>query len=114
MTDKATVPMTLVDRVEAIIDASTDMGRGELYNVVSARPERIEGEGLTTYELDLRDWGALVGLAYGIARTEEACESLQSVGARALAVAEAVWDRRLEGNLDRPGWARKASREVTA
>jgi hypothetical protein len=47
---------------------------------------------LTERERDLLDWGAVVGLAFGLARMEDPCESLESVSARALDAALGAYE----------------------
>jgi hypothetical protein len=108
MTDVATVPTTLEKRLEAILDIETAFGC-PLYEEASAFPRESAREALTEYEYDLREWGALVGLAFGLARTEEPCESLQSVGKRTAEAALAVHLRRRDHEITRPQWARQAS-----
>ncbi len=46
----------------------------------------------TERERDLLDWGAVVGLAFGLARMEDPCESLESVGSRALDAALGAYE----------------------
>ncbi len=56
-------------------------------------PVTPEGEHLTVFELDCRDWGLVYGIAHGIARGEDAFEDNQSVADRALEAAKIAWTR---------------------
>ena len=42
-----------------------------------------EGEDFTTREYDLIEWASAYGIAFGLARMEDPCESLHSVADRA-------------------------------
>jgi len=46
---------------------------------------------LSTFELDLRDWGLVFGLVFALARSENPWESTPSVAARALEIARTVY-----------------------
>lgn len=52
-----------------------------------------KGDDLSAFELDLRDWSVLFGLAYGIARGEDPYESNSSVARRAAEATRIAWQR---------------------
>ena len=65
----------------------------ELLKAVSKYPKHPDDELLTSFEMDCRDWGLVFGVAYAIARSEDAFESENSVINRALDVARDAWLR---------------------
>jgi hypothetical protein len=81
-------PDTLAERVCSLI--MPDLGPGDW---VANHPALPEGTHLSGDELDIRDWGMIYGLAFGIARGEDAYEAVSSVGDRALRAAEAAFRR---------------------
>ena len=93
-----TIDMTLQEKVRAIL-RNDDTGDG-LIGVAGKRP----GIQLTEFELDLRDWGIIYGIAFGLARTEEPCESIESVARRAFEAARTVhieWGGEISKRPDR-------------
>ena len=51
------------------------------------------GDSLTEFELNLRRWGFVYGLCYGLARAEgDPFEPRSSIGERALEAAQLVWE----------------------
>jgi hypothetical protein len=90
MTELATAPTTLEERVRGVIGAEMATDR-PLTLACEGLPENSEGRMLSTYEWGLLDWAALAGMAFGIARMEEPCESLESVARRANAVALSIF-----------------------
>lgn len=85
-----TATMTLQEKVHAIVFAGDNVS---LYETADKQPGgQVQ---LNEFEMDLRDWGTVFGVAVGLARTEEPCESLESVAQRALEAAWPVW---LESN----------------
>lgn len=87
------VEITLAEKVYAAV--ADDHGFGEFsdaYETVGAYPE-TDGGYLTDFELDLRSWGLMVGIAYGIARGEDAYEPERSVCERALTAAREAYER---------------------
>jgi hypothetical protein len=78
----ATTSNAIADKISAILDLD-DTGRGFI-GVASRRPQVKH---FSAWELDLIDWGAIYGLAFGIARAENPWESVESVAERALAAA---------------------------
>lgn len=81
-------PVTVQDKVRAILRLE-DTGRG----FGSVAEQRPKVEHLSTWERDLVDWGAVYGLAFGIARAEDPFEAHEDVADRALA---AAWPAYLE------------------
>jgi hypothetical protein len=77
--------MTLDQKVRAIVMQDDD-GEGPT-SVVSQRPG-WHGFEATDFESNLRDWGCVFGIAFGLARSEEPCEPVESVARRAY---EAAW-----------------------
>jgi hypothetical protein len=57
-------------------------------------PGATEGvRDLTEYEMDLRDWGLCYGIAWALARSEDAFEERDEVANRAMAAAKEAWHR---------------------
>lgn len=81
--------MTLHEKVRAVF--MTDTVSDAALNGAHAQPAAADLHPLSQWELDLRDWGAVYGVAFGIARTEEPFESIESVAARALNAARTVY-----------------------
>jgi hypothetical protein len=87
-------PKTLDERVEAILGSEEPRG---IFDAASSQPADLgEHECMSTYELNLLEWGMIVGLAFGIARLEEPCECMASVARRAREAAEAVYARQYQ------------------
>jgi hypothetical protein len=61
-------------------------------------PNHPDGEYLTEFEQDCRDWGLAFGFAYGVARGEDPFESNDDVLARALLAAEDAFARWNDGS----------------
>ncbi|MEA2297301.1 MAG: hypothetical protein QOF77_237 [Solirubrobacteraceae bacterium] len=87
MTDDSTTGVALAEKVKGQISPRDTPDRRLLLDALHSHPA---GATLSEFELDLRDWGMLVGLGHGIARSEDPFESLESVAARALAAATLV------------------------
>ncbi len=69
-----------------------DTGSGFIGRASDEPPPREDGF-FATFELDLLDWGAIYGLAFGIARTEDPWESDEDVAERAITAARTVFYR---------------------
>jgi hypothetical protein len=85
------VEMALAEKLADVFNSYDDCGSAAVIGRGCAGP--VDG-GIspdTQWELDLRDWGVVYGLAVGIARCEEPFESIQSVTARALEAARVVY-----------------------
>ncbi len=82
--------MTLEEKLTAILMVD-DTGRGPVGRC-SAEPASYNSK-LSEFEGDLRDWGLVYGMAFGLARMEEPCESMESVADRALIAARAAYKR---------------------
>ncbi len=67
-----------------------DTGSGFIGRV-SDEPPRGENGYFTSFELDLLQWGATYGLAFGIARGEDPWESDEEVAERAITAARTVF-----------------------
>jgi hypothetical protein len=80
------VEITLTEKVYAAL--ADDHGFGDF-----ADAYETVGAYLTTFELDCRGWGLAVGIAYGIARGEDAYEPERSVCERALTAAREAYER---------------------
>lgn len=82
-----TITMSLGEKVRAIL-MQDDTGKGPISRC-GERPAWVgERLPLTETEMDLRDWGCVYGIAFGLARSEEPCEPLEQVAERAL---DAAW-----------------------
>ena len=68
-------------------------------SVTGVRDSRPECSGLGEFESDLLDWGTAYGIAVGLARTEEACESIDSVADRAFEAASELFSSREWGSF---------------
>jgi hypothetical protein len=86
------VEITLAEKVYAAMTDEHGGKFGNPYEIVGAYPN-TDGGYLTDLELDLRSWGLAVGIAYGIARGEDAHEPRQSVCERALTAARDAYER---------------------
>lgn len=91
----ATGPATIAEKIYAILQRDDD-GNGFI-GTAHGLPE-VERR-FTPVELDLIDWGAVYGLAFGIARSENPWESIEEVAARAYAEA---WPLFRDKWVDRP------------
>jgi hypothetical protein len=80
-------PATIEAKIRAIIRQDDTAG------FVIAAEKRPSVEHLSDWERDLVDWGAVYGLAYGIARAENPFEPFEDVAARAF---DAAWPVYLE------------------
>ncbi|MGH2904277.1 MAG: hypothetical protein ACRDK7_11960 [Solirubrobacteraceae bacterium] len=91
MTATAMPPQTLVERLRAIY--ATETGFGNPLNEAAGQmpTDELAKRRLEEVECETMDWGAMVGLAFGLARMEDPCEGLQSVGERAIIAAREVW-----------------------
>lgn len=81
-------PVTVQDKVRAILRLD-DTGRG----FGSTAEQRPKVEHLNDWERSLVDWGAVYGLAFGVARAENPFEAHEDVAERAL---DAAWPVYLE------------------
>lgn len=84
----ASTQMTLTDKVRSIMSRD-DTGKGPM-SAAHRLPGRCRGQ-LSQFELDLRDWGLVYGMTFGIARTEEAFETNEDVAERAYEPARLAW-----------------------
>jgi hypothetical protein len=91
--------MTLAEKVYAVATAGEDMVT-VVQEACDQRPE--PDRRLGDFEDALRAWGLFFGVAVGLARTEEPCESLGSVAARAFPAACEAFDRHCGGFPKRP------------
>jgi hypothetical protein len=91
--------MTLAAKVYAVVTAKEDMVT-VVQEACGQRPE--PDRRLGNYEDALRGWGLLFGVAVGLARAEEPCESLGSVASRAFPAACEAFDRYFGEFAERP------------
>lgn len=91
--------MTLLEKLQGVMHG--DDACSALIEPAWSRPlpDAIHARALTDFESDLRDWGMLYGVAFGLARTEEPCEPADSVARRAFEAAEIVFDKYNGGPL---------------
>jgi len=80
-----TITMSLEEKVRAII-TQADTGEGPV-GTAGRQPCR-HGYMATDLEAGMRAWGCVYGIAFGLARSEEPCEPIESVAERAY---EAAW-----------------------
>ncbi|MGI8946304.1 MAG: hypothetical protein ACR2GL_08720, partial [Thermoleophilaceae bacterium] len=80
-----TITMSLQEKVRAII-RHDDTGQGPI-SAAGRQPCRHDYLA-TDLEAGMRAWGCIYGIAFGLARSEEPCESIESVADRAY---EAAW-----------------------
>jgi hypothetical protein len=85
--------MTLTEKVYVLLSRETGHDLPGPVGAVGRFPNHPEGECLTSFEQDCRDWGLAFGIAYGIARSEDAFESEDAVAARALVAARDAFGR---------------------
>ncbi len=76
--------MTLDEKVHTVLVDE----RGPIEGCAEGVPN-----GLSEFEADLLDWGCAYGIAFGLARAEEPCESNESVAKRALDAAKVAHGR---------------------
>lgn len=87
--DDATTVVAIQRKLVSILRRD-DTGSGFIGRVSDEPPRR--GDGLfSSFELDLLEWGATYGLAFGIARAEDPWASDEEIAERALAAARAAW-----------------------
>lgn len=79
----------LVEAVQAIANLDTPIGFMWGSDLLHSRPARH----LDDHEDTVRHWGFLYGLAYGIARAEDAFETNEAVAMRAFRAASDVFDK---------------------
>lgn len=99
----------LSTKVRAIVFEETPIGHKWAYERVISEPP---AQDLNQREEDLREWGYVYGLAYGIARGEDPYEANQDVAERAYQAAMGVFHdptfsqlavvRRFEASADAP------------
>lgn len=96
--------MTLHEKVRVII-MTDDTGEGPV-STAGNQPGAHDFHA-TDCEAAMRAWGCIYGIAFGLGRSEEPCESIESVAERAY---EAAWPVFLEfnGRID----IRAGAREV--
>jgi hypothetical protein len=75
---------TVTERITALLRVD-DTGEGP-FGVCGNFPHGARGT-LTQFELDMRDWGLVYGMASAMIRAEDPWETIDSVAARALAPA---------------------------
>ncbi len=92
------IEMTLAERVLALVRDPSDAVLTES----GRQPVCAGDEFLSEYELDLREWGVFYGLAVGLARLEEPCESTGRVARRALVAAQEAFAEYSDGFHRRP------------
>jgi len=85
--------MTLTEKVYVLLSRETRHDLPGPVGVVGCFPNHPEGEFLTSFEQDCRDWGLAFGIAYGIARGEDAFEPEDAVAARSLGAARDAFGR---------------------
>jgi hypothetical protein len=83
--------MTLEDRVYAMYTLDCGPTKAAHENMQS-KIERDDNP-LTEYELDCRDWGIIMGLAFAVARGEDPYEPEGKVSDRATEATRKVWGR---------------------
>jgi len=83
---------TLIEKVYTALSEEHTFGTGPL-EVAGQFPRTPDERSLSQFELDCRDWGLAVGIAYGIARGEDPYEAEKSVTERALAAARDAYAR---------------------
>ena len=89
-----------------------DLGDAAIF---CGRYPRIPDHRPSQFELDLRDWGLIYGIAYGLARATEPKDSNDQVGERAYKVARASFARWNGGEIEDPRVVRdRAIRDVIA
>lgn len=81
-----TISMSLEEKVRAII-MQDDNGDGPT-GTVANQPDWHRYFEVSDFEADMRAWGCVYGIAFGLARSEEPCEPIESVSRRAY---EAAW-----------------------
>ncbi len=102
------MPMTLEEKVYEMLVRDEGVGTE---STVGRCQEWAPG-GLSEFEMDLLDWGCAFGIAFGLARAEEPCESNVSVGQRALEAARAAHVRYAHGISERKDGLEEARRVV--
>ena len=95
--------MTLQERLHAML--SEQGPRGPVHHCQGQVPGE---DGLTGWERDLLDWGLIYGAAFALARLEDPFEREEDVAERAVAPAQAAWERWGSGFGLRPGGMRVA------
>lgn len=84
--------LTLTEKVYNALASDHGFGEGNLHAAKSRYPKHSDC-GLTSFELDCRDWGLAFGIAYGIARNEDPFELEESVCERSLTAARDAYAR---------------------
>jgi hypothetical protein len=74
----ASMQMTVTDKVLSCLRENTGQGP-----VSVAGTDPAWAKELSEFELDLRDWGVVYGMAFGIARSEQPFETLEAAAERA-------------------------------
>lgn len=88
----AAITMSLQEKVRAFV-MQDDTGDGP-FGTVGRRPG-VHGFWATDFAHAMRAWGCIYGMAFGLARNEEPCESTESVAQRAY---DAAWPVFVEFN----------------
>jgi len=78
------------EKVYNVLAADHGSGAWDVHRASARYPK---GDGLTSFELDCRDWGLALGIAYGIARGEDPFEPEESVCARTMTAARDAYAR---------------------
>ncbi len=97
--------MSLHEKVRAIIITSDDTGEGPV--ATAGNQPAVHGFFATDCEAAMRAWGCVYGIAFGLARSEEPCESIESVAERAHEAAWPVFVEFNAGKLDTRAGARE-------
>ncbi len=84
--------LTLTEKVYGALAADHGSGAWDVHRA-SARYPKHSGDGLTSFELECRDWGLAFGIAYGIARGEDPFEPEERVCERAMTAARDAFAR---------------------
>jgi len=93
----ATITMSLQEKVRSII-MQDDIGEGPI-GIAGSEPHD-RGFIETDCEAEMRVWGCVYGIAFGLARSEEPCEPIKAVGERAYLAAWPVFQEYNRGKID--------------
>lgn len=93
------VNLTLAERVYNVLAAEHGIGINGPVSSAHTYPATPQDGRLTQFEFDCLDWGLVYGIAYGIARAEDAFESEESVTGRVLEAARVAHLRWAGGEI---------------
>lgn len=93
--------LTLLEKLRGVMTGD-DATAGLLDPCWSYPGKGVNSRDLTDLEDRLRTWGCFYGVAFGLARSEEPCESAESVGRRAYEAARVVFEDFIGGRLYGP------------